>query len=245
MVGLVDQDRHVLRDALDDRLDLLLRHDHPRGVVRVAEIEEADLAGVLVGQLDHLRDVLRVVGLEADLDRVGLDRRGVLVDRSVGRIATEDLLATQQEGGAGDVQNLARAGAEQDVLGLHAVMGGDRLHDVAVRIAIPVGVLPGVGHRLHHRVGDAEVVLIARELRHSVVLFGRHRPARTLCGHGRGAALSPQLRTGPRAEVPDRRCHPTHEIASRYVLGHSSSGNPSPRKIPTGEPAAARRLLVP
>jgi hypothetical protein len=67
VIGLVDQDGHVLGQVLDDRLHFLLRHDQARRVVRVAQVVETDLAGALVGQFDHLAGVLRVIGPQRHL----------------------------------------------------------------------------------------------------------------------------------------------------------------------------------
>ena len=48
VVGLVDEHRHVLRDAVEQLLDLRLRDDHPGRVVRVDDVDEPDFRGALV-----------------------------------------------------------------------------------------------------------------------------------------------------------------------------------------------------
>jgi hypothetical protein len=168
---------------LDDLLHFLRRHDRAGRVVRVAEVEEADVARVAVRGGDHAGDVLAVILEQRHLDRIRLDAGGVREDRAVGRVGAEDELAALQVGGADDVEHFTRAGGEQDVLALHAVVFGDRLDDVAVGVAVAVGVLEGVLHRLHHRRGRTPVVFVAGDLHVGVVdrftageLLGAHLP---------------------------------------------------------------------
>ena len=211
MVGLVDEDRHVLRDAVEQLLHFLGRHHDAGGVVRVAEVYEAKLAGVLVGGFDHHADVLAVVLGERQLDRLGLDVRRVLVHRRIRRVDAEHLLAALQERRPDDLQHFARPGGEQDVLGLDAMMVGDGLHDVAIRVAVPVRVLPRVGHRLHDRLGRSPVVLVARELREGVVL---RVAALELCR----AALREQPRRRPKPYGTHGRGDSCKESTARKVM---------------------------
>ena len=219
VIRLVDQHRHVLRDAVEQLLHFLLRHDDAGRVVRVAQIDQPDLARVIVRGLDHRRDVLAIVLAERQLDRGRLDARRVLVDRAVGRLDAEHLLAVLQERGADDVERFAGAGRQQDALILDAVMLRDFLEDVAVRVAVAVGVLPGVVHRLHHRLGRAVVVLVARQLRERVVVV--HRAPGPRRGTRGALRLREQVDVGPNPQVTDGGGDATDEIPARNT--HRSS----------------------
>ena len=193
VVGLVDQDRHRLRDALDHLLDVGGADDHAGRIIRVAQVEQPHRRGVLVGLADHRVEVLLVILQQRHLDALGLDVGGVLVDRGIGRIGADHLLAAEQERLADDLEDLAGTRGQQDVLGLDAVVRGDLLDDVAIRVAVAVGVLPGVVHRLHHVLGRAEVVLVAGQLGKGVVL-GLAAPEL------RRAALGEQIASGAQAQ---------------------------------------------
>ena len=88
---------------------------------------------MLLRRVDDHADVLTIVLRQRQLDRFGLDGRGVLVDGAVRRLDAEDLLAALQERRADDVEHFAGAGGDHDVLGLDAVELGDRLADARVR----------------------------------------------------------------------------------------------------------------
>ena len=212
------RNRHRLRDALDHLLHVGGADHHAGRVVRVAQVEQADRRRVLVGLADHRVEVLLVVLQQRHLDALGLDLGGVLVDRGVGRVGADDLLAAGQERLADDLEDLAGARSQQDVLGLDAVVRGDLLDDVAIRIAVAVGVLPGVVHRLHHVLRRSEVVLVAGQLGESVVLS----LATTELG---GLALREQLAARPQAESAHGRGDPSEKAPTRKWLPdvHESS----------------------
>ena len=197
VIRLVDQHRHAGGQAVEQLLDFLLGDDHAGRVVRVAEVDEPDLAGALLRHVDDLVHVLAEVGRQRQLDRLGLDGRRVLVDRVVGRLDAEHLLAAEEERGADDLEHLAGAGGEHHVLRLDAVELRNRLLQAGARIAVAAGVLPGAFHRLHHRVGNAPVVLVAGELRHRVVLL---RGLRTTHAPAPGPAVPGQRRAPARTD---------------------------------------------
>ena len=95
----------------------------------------------------------------------------------------------------------------------------DCLEDVAVGIAVPVGVLPGVVHRLHHRLGRAVVVLVARELRERVVVVERAPGPRR--GAGGALRLREQVDLGPHPQITDGGGDAAHETPARNT--HRSS----------------------
>ena len=99
------------------------------GVVRVADVDEPELARVLLRRVDDHADVLAIVAGQRQLDRLRLDVRGVLIDRAVRGLDAEHLLAAEKEGRADDLQHLARARREHDVLRLDAVVLRDRLNE--------------------------------------------------------------------------------------------------------------------
>ncbi len=72
-----------------------------------------------------------------------------------------------------DVEDLARTGGDHDVLRRDVVMLRDGVDDVAVRVAVPVGILERLGHRLDDGVRRAVRVLVVRELGQRVVFIGR------------------------------------------------------------------------
>ncbi len=222
VIRLVDEDRHRLRDAVEQRLHLILRDDQAGRVVRVAQIHEPDLALMIVGGLDHRRDVLRVVLVERQLDRRRLDARGVLIDRAVRRLDTEHFLAAQQIRGADDVEDFTGAGAEQDVLGLDAVVLRDLGDQVAIRIPVAVRVLPGVVHRLHDRFRRPPAVLVAGEMRDRIVVVVAAHPRHGVAG-GAGTVLGEQVRGRSEPQVPQCGGKTTKEIASGNVVAHGSS----------------------
>ncbi len=211
VIRLVDQHRHALRDAVEQLLHFVLGHDHAGRVVRVAEVHEPELLGVLVGGLDQHAHVLTVVLRQRQLDRGRLDAGRVLIHRAVRRLDAEHLLRGRPERGPDDVQDFARASREEDVLGLDAVMLGELLDDVAVRIAVPVGVLPGVVHRLHHVLRRTPAVLVAREVRHRVVVIRAATHARGVAGRARTVLLREQINFTLRAEIPKGGCHTADE----------------------------------
>ena len=83
MVRLVDQHGHVFRNAVEQLLHFRLRDDAPRRVVRVAEIDESDVAVVFLRHPDERGDVLSVVGEQRHGDRVAPHARRMLVDLRV------------------------------------------------------------------------------------------------------------------------------------------------------------------
>ena len=197
VVRLVDEHRHVFGDPVEELLDLLLADDHPGRVVGVAQIDEPQLAIVPFGRGDERADVLGVVLVERQLDRVRLDARRVLIHGAVGRLDAEDFLgAVLEEGVRHDVQDFAGTGAEQNVVRRHVVVGRNRLQDAGVRIPVPVRVLPGGVHRLHHGLERTPRILVAGELGGRVVLGhaagGRRRQVRRASGRARGRRLGQQ-----------------------------------------------------
>ncbi len=207
--------------------DFLRRHHHAGRVVRVAQIEEADLRGVLVGRIDHPRDVLAVILEQRQLDRVRLDVGGVLIHRAVGRVGADYLLAAHQERRADHLQHFARSRGEQDVLRLHAMMLGDRFDDVAIGIAVPVGVLPRAVHRLHHLLRRAPVVLVAGELDHAVVI--RIVAAKSLRA---GERLRENFGFGPQAQCADGCRDTTKKLAAGKLLPDVHRSAPKVEKCP-------------
>ena len=170
VVCLIDQHRHVLRDVIEQVLDFLGR-DHCAGrVVRIAHVDEANFARVAVGRLDHRADVLPVILGQRDLNRIGLHVAGLLEHAGVGGADAQHLLARPEVGGGDHVETFTGAGGQQHVLALDAVVIGNDLDDVAVRVAVTVRVLERVLHGLHHRRRRSVVVLVARQLDEGVVL---------------------------------------------------------------------------
>ena len=133
----------------------------------------------------------------------------VLEHRGVGRIGADDLLAALQERRAHDLQHFAGSGGQQDVLGLHAVVLGNRLDDAAVRIAIAVRVFPRAVHGLHDGLGRAPVVLVARQLGEAVVVSVG---AAKLC---RAALREQRLGRGPEAQDAHGCGDPSKKAATR------------------------------
>jgi len=208
VVGLVDQHRHVLRDVVEQVLDFLGGDDRAGRVVRVAHVDEADVARVAIRRLDHLADVLPVVLGQRDLNGVGLHVGRLLEDAGVRRADAQHLLPGPEIGRGHHVQALARPGGQQDVLAPDAVVIGNDLHDVAVRVAVAVGVLPGVVHGLHDRRWRAIVVLVAGQLDEGVVLG---LAAREL----RGLPLREQFGIGTKTQGADGSGHSPYKLTTR------------------------------
>src|SRR5262249_47707682 len=97
-------------------------------------------------------------------DRLRLDPGRVLVHLAVRGLDAEHLLAAEQERRPDDVEDLAGALAEDDVLGLDAVQVDDRVAQPAVRRAVAVGPLPGRVHRLHDGLWRTVRVLVVVQL---------------------------------------------------------------------------------
>ena len=57
MVGLVNEDGYPLGQAIQELLDLLLRNDEAGRVVRIAEIDEADVLAVFLCGSAALREM--------------------------------------------------------------------------------------------------------------------------------------------------------------------------------------------
>ena len=173
MVCLVDEDGDVFRNPVEQLPHLVLRDEPARRVVRVAEVHEADVAMVLARRADHRRNVLPEVRQQRQLDDVGLERRRVRVEDVVRRIHADEQPSVLQERRAADVEDLAGARAEQNVLGLDAMMLRDLLGEATVRIPVAIGVLHGPRHCLHDGLGRPVRVLVVRELRVAVVVLFR------------------------------------------------------------------------
>ncbi len=193
--------------------DLLFGDDPPGGVVGAAEVHEPDIPVVVPDRRDGGGDVLPVIGEQGDLDLVGLEGGDVLVQHVVGHLGAHDLLVVHQESGTGHVEDFARARAQHDVFRRHAMMLGDRGDDVAVGIAVPVGVLEGVGHRLEDRVGGPVGILVAGELGHPVVLV-HAQPG------PRGGPLGEEGSRGPEGEIPEQGGDAADEAPPRYLELH-------------------------
>jgi len=142
----------------------------------------------------------------------------VVVDRAEGRLDPEHFLAAGQERRADDIQHLARAGGEQDVLLFDAVMSGDLLHDAAVRIAVAVRILEGGLHRLQHRLGGTVVVLVGGQFDEGVVGLGRRRRLQ----RGPRGVLAERADVGADPDIAEGCGDSTNETATGY--GHGASG---------------------
>ena len=100
-----------------------LRHHDAGRVVRVAEVDEADVAGVATWPpRSSPACPADKSSSSGSLIASALIAGRVLIHRAVRRARRRPLSSIQQEGRAHHLQNLAGAGAEQDVLGLHAVV---------------------------------------------------------------------------------------------------------------------------
>ena len=207
VVRLVDEDRDVFGDVVEQVPDVVVGDDHAGRVVRVADVDQADIAVVALRDPDEIVDVLRVVGQQRPLDHVRVDPRCRAVDGGEGGFDADDLLLVPQEGDPRDPQRLARPRVHDDVAGPHAVVLGDLLVDVAVGVAVPVRVLPGRVHRLEHLLGRAVGVLVGCELGEVVVGIGRHDAGRRWGETERG-----ERRIGTESERAHSRGCATHEM---------------------------------
>jgi hypothetical protein len=147
VIRLVDEPGHILGDAVE-QLPYLLPRDHDTGeVVRRAEIDEANIAMIGAGGADQRGDVLAAVAAERRDDRLRVDARRVLVHVRERRLHPDALSAAGQERPPRDLQDLARARLNEQVLGFHPVVIGDGLDDVAVAVAVTVLEPERFGHR--------------------------------------------------------------------------------------------------
>src|SRR5262249_4754099 len=89
-------------------------------------------------------------------------------------------------------QDFAGTGRNQDVFGLDAVVFGNRLTDTAIRITIPVSVLPHIIHCFEDSFGWAVRILIVGQFRHLVVRGLRILSCPTRCSR-RGAITTTTL----------------------------------------------------
>src|SRR6187431_3622324 len=97
-------------------------------------------------------------------------------------------------------------------------MLGDHFDDVAIGVAVAVGVLPGAVHGVEDSLGWTVVVLVAGELHHLVVV--RIRPSETLGRSGclSARSLSEELGRVRQTHGADRGGDPTEELATRQLL---------------------------
>ena len=107
VICLVDQDGHVFGQSVEQLLHVLLRHDHARRVVRVAEIHEPDVAVVGLRGVDDRRNILAMILRQLEQDGVALDARDVLIHLTVGRLDADDFLATLGEGRSHHIEDLS------------------------------------------------------------------------------------------------------------------------------------------
>ena len=208
-IGFVDQHRHVARDPVEQLGHLLLRHNPPGRVVGAAEVDHADVPVVGPDRRDHAGDVLPEIGEQRHLDLVGLERGHVLKEDVVGDVGADDLPVVLEEGGTDDVEDLAGARAEHDVFPLDAVVLGDFRGDASVGISVPVGVLHGPGHGLHHRFGGSVGIFVIGELGDLVVLVHRDQ------GTARRARLLGQQLSRFESEQAERTGDATDEAPPR------------------------------
>ena len=160
VIRLVDQHRHMLRDAVEQPPDLGAVDDDAGGIVGRAEVDEADAAMVIARGAHHCVDVLRVVAAERQDDRLGADTRGVFVDVREGRFDADDFSSAREERPAGDLEDLAGPGAENHVLRLYPMVRSDLGRDVGVGIVVAIAESVGGGHRRHHHLGRPVRILV-------------------------------------------------------------------------------------
>src|SRR5204863_5009177 len=98
----------------------------------------ADVDDAGVGDGGHLRQVVRVRGIERYVHHLGAGDRGVAADGLEGWCGHDQLARRRGEGGGGELEDLTRAGTDDHAVDTHAVqlrhIGGEVVH-LVVRIA--------------------------------------------------------------------------------------------------------------
>ena len=183
MVGLVDKYRDVARNAVEQQLDLVLRHNPARRIVRIADVDHAHIARIQLRYADDLFDIGVICFGQRDGDGFGFAVRRKTVDGLVRRLDPNNELVIGQERVIDDLQNLARTATDQDVLGFDVMMFGNGINDAAIRSGVPIAILPGIIHRFHDAFGRAVRVLIVRQLDELVVVLRLFRVRSSLRSH--------------------------------------------------------------
>ena len=149
IIRLVHQNHGVVRHALDKLAHFVFRSDAGGGIIRIADVNQAALR---CGQ--HLPQIVTKIRRERNFHDLCAVALRMVKDGFEGRIGDHEraALAFAQRTGenvGGQLENLARAVAEQDLIAAHAIEFGERFHQrIGVLVGITTSQRKGIAHRL-------------------------------------------------------------------------------------------------
>ncbi len=92
MVSLVDQDRYILRNTVQQFLHVTLIDDNTRRVVWIHQVDQPDITIIFPGGFNHRIDVLSCICVQWKCDDVCLQACSMAINRAIGRLYTNDFL---------------------------------------------------------------------------------------------------------------------------------------------------------
>ena len=143
VVRLIHEHHRRLRQGIEKRAQPLFRRDAGGRIVRVADVDESRVCG------DHLAEIVRIRGVERNLDRLCAGRPSVEADGLECRIGHGQLARAAQIRCRRELEDLARAVAEDYLICGNGVQPGDAFNE-GVRCF--VGISPGQLHCIAHGV---------------------------------------------------------------------------------------------
>ena len=154
VVSLVDQDRGLGRRFLDELAHFILGREAGGRIVRVADINEP-----FPGRGAHFGKIVSEARIERDFHCLRTPKFRVLDDRFKGWIGHDQFAASDRsivstrrrsgEGRGANLEDLAGARAQENLISIDAVVLGERLdQQIGAIIGIAAGQAEGVGHCL-------------------------------------------------------------------------------------------------
>ena len=202
VVGLVNKNSGGAGDAGKEGVHFVTMDDGGGGVVGIADVNEA---GALIAGGGHARKVVTKVRSERHFDRIGSGDAGVAQDSFKGWFSDDDALAGREKSHVGNAEDFARAATKNDVVRLHAMIGGNGFdHAGLERIGIASGDALRAGHGLAGAGKGPVWVLIGIELDDVV------GNARGLAGFRKGVAKFRRNEYGAKS-----RAHRMSELTTR------------------------------
>ena len=139
-VGLIHQNHRLPRNLGDEFAHFVLRRDAGSGIVRVADVNKP-----LLRRGCHFVQVMAKTWRERDLCYLSAIDLRVIKDCFEGRIGSDEIAARRSgERVRAQLENLARAVTEQDLIAINAIEPGQRVNQ---QVVVFIGNGNGVENR--------------------------------------------------------------------------------------------------